>query len=322
MTRERAYSLRWLHVVGPATVFALLYAYYLGPILTAATGYVGFRFLDEWILGILIFWVGYSNASDYWAGVPGRPTEILGIDIDGMVHFGWGWMVLLALVVITVSIVVAGFILLRSLRDKELLPAQRQLGLPESIILALAWGTLALAVFCLGLAHLNLHDKFNWMFLDQANFNYVNPPMHLFILPFLMVYAGATAIIWFIRRHFDKRTSQFWRLEKVTLILIIACVAIFVWSSLHRGQGRWNSLQGFNNAEFLALLVLLWAWTCRVILLFNFARFKRESLLHPDSSCFACGYDLRGSRHSATCPECGVAVPVLVAAKNAGSSDQ
>ena len=90
MTHERAYSLRWLHVVGPATVFALLYAYYLGPILTAATGFEGFGFLDEWILGVMVYWVGDSNVYGFWSIKPSQPTQILGIDIVGMVDFGWG----------------------------------------------------------------------------------------------------------------------------------------------------------------------------------------------------------------------------------------
>jgi hypothetical protein len=67
-------------------------------------------------------------------------------------------------------------------------------------------------------------------------------------------------------------------------------------------QGDPMGLGSLYASKAIAVSVILWAWTCRLLLLFQLRKFERQSTA---DICFACGYDLRAS--PGACPECGTA---------------
>jgi uncharacterized paraquat-inducible protein A len=64
----------------------------------------------------------------------------------------------------------------------------------------------------------------------------------------------------------------------------------------------WWLFMGLSSA-YLAYLVLASPWIVPAI-----AREWRESRRRKAGCCIHCGYDLRASKQSATCPECGALV--------------
>jgi hypothetical protein len=133
-------------------------------------------------------------------------------------------------------------------------------------------------------------------------------------LPFLVVMACAAFVCWFVLMAIARRAVRFWWLERLTFWLVLCAASVLAWALMMRFfGGRAASRFGrnedvFQNVGFLAMTALCWGWLCRPILLFNLARYQRFAAAMPSTTCFACGYDLRGSSHSAVCPECGTKV--------------
>lgn len=76
--------------------------------------------------------------------------------------------------------------------------------------------------------------------------------------------------------------------------------------------GYWHVFLGppQNASRFISMRIPLWPMTllCWPVALFLFRpvwRFAKR----PESACFNCGYDVRGSMHAERCPECGARIP-------------
>ncbi len=311
MTHERAYSLRWLHVIGPSAMLFYFLAWFIGPILTAATHNDAFMFLNRLIGYFVFYWTLADDKVREWS-YPDPIEQMLGITVVSHYYDEIAWFgvvfALAALLLIPAGIVV----FLWSLRRRETWPAIRASGIGPTFTVAIAWMALLLAALLLSLAHLDLYETYFENPTGNRHHNYPPDPLSS-PRPFLVAAGVMLAFTLIAVAVVQRRLMRFWRLERQSYWLLAGAFVVLVWAGIAKQTvlTDMDHRDPIYNAKFLATSVLLWAWTCRVILLFNFARFKRDALLKPDASCFACGYDLRESRHQPSCPECGAAIPVL-----------
>ncbi len=127
--------------------------------------------------------------------------------------------------------------------------------------------------------------------------------------PTIPIFLFEWAIWHVLLRHTWQRGQRYWQLESMTRWLLLAGVAIWVGLTIlstvsseeHYGYEP-RGLGSLYASKAIAVSVILWAWTCRLILLFQLRKFERQS---NENICFACGYDLRAS--PGACPECGTA---------------
>lgn len=72
-----------------------------------------------------------------------------------------------------------------------------------------------------------------------------------------------------------------------------------------------NGLESICPVPLWAVFVALSVWPTLVV----YSWYRQR---HPPGHCRACGYDLRGSKGSATCPECGEAITEKVTVEAEG----
>lgn len=128
----------------------------------------------------------------------------------------------------------------------------------------------------------------------------------------LAVLAAFTAIGAVVLRFVSRHRQQYWQLERITLGLILASLVLWIvaraldpmWSVRFWRNYRYDPIR---TALAMAWTTLMWSWGCRIRLLFLLRRYEQAP---EDQSCFACGYDLRGtiSAGRKLCPECGAAI--------------
>lgn len=106
-------------------------------------------------------------------------------------------------------------------------------------------------------------------------------------------------------------STRYWQFERMTLGLLVVAAAIVLLTITLRFQlpvfTPATEIDGRYTAAVLATTVLLWAWGCRVLLLFQLKHFER---MRNSVACYACGYDLTGTLAAKRrdCPECGTGI--------------
>ena len=107
-------------------------------------------------------------------------------------------------------------------------------------------------------------------------------------------------------------STRYWQFERMTLALLVIGAAIIAATEVLRFKlpsfpERPLEVDGRYTAAVLAATVMLWAWGCRILLLFRLRGFEQ---MRNSVACYACGYDLRGTlaAERRACPECGAPI--------------
>ncbi len=216
----------------------------------------------------------------------------------------------------------------REQERESMLPARRRATFPSVAAAACAASVTTISAACLALKcyswvlsnrSLTVVDLVEWgtsflsqFYLPLSDWDDVAGPIFGFIE------IGVLTGMWIpILLMTWRRRERYWQYERMTAWLMCAnALLICVGSLMHDTSSYWDEDRVDTYiALALSSTILLWAWACRIRLLFLLRQYELQP---PESTCHACGYDLRGTLAAGRkqCPECGAAIlPQLLSPK-------
>ena len=303
---DTAYRFRWLVLAA----WAILLIVVLSWIIELAVEYWAWPSLGREFY--LLPATALRLSDPYWANIL-FPD---GLDSWDIINFPLSVGVVLFLLVAGFILLLAYSFLPTKTERQSQLPAQRPLSWRARLAVSLMAAMLSLGLIAAALSYLqSWHDVTIWLRSNElvSRAGRVSPPAGSYILTGAVmavptaVYA-ALGLAWHACLTMFRKTRQcYWQAERMTLYLCLASIVLLAAGVITGARARriirWMDIGGVQLAMMIGWLVLLWAWGCRIRLLFLLERYKQT----PDTLCFACGYDLRGTLAAARtqCPECG-----------------
>jgi hypothetical protein len=309
-TQRLAIWLRWLMALAWGLVAVVYLDWLFAPLLHGRPGDGGWWYPSRFVF---YAWKSRTNLDWFRFGDDGL-RGVLGCPLETSTHVGRIVYGLTAGAFLAALLLAAGMFLSLGRRGLRELPAKRRPTAPSLAASSFLAGLLGAAGVALLLDTLGV---WGWVVLHSPRFMLElarlaplarDGPSFWPGLVILLLACGFWVAVFSASWSYSTR---YWQFERMTLALLVIGGIILAATEALRftlpSPPDGIEVDGRYTAAVLASTVMIWAWGCRILLLFRLRGFER---MRNSVACFACGYDLSGTlaaeRHD--CPECGAPI--------------